>query len=33
MAITAPGGSSKLYKALMFSLTNFFENNADREVK
>jgi hypothetical protein len=33
MAITAPGGNSKLYKALSFSIKNFFEQRADYTMK
>ncbi len=29
MAITAPGGSSKLYKAMKFAVKNFFEHRVD----
>lgn len=29
MAITAPGGESKLYKALKFAVKNFFQHRID----
>lgn len=33
MAITAPGGDSKLYQALKYAVKNFFENRIDFQSK
>ena len=33
MAITAPGGNSKLYKAMKFAVKNFFEHRVDFTLK